>query len=57
MKPLEHAVAELNLNGNANGHTNGIDNGHGQELDSNGATEKQEERLIIGIDFGTTYSG
>jgi hypothetical protein len=32
-------------------------NGHGQELDSNGANGDHEKRLVIGVDFGTTYSG
>jgi hypothetical protein len=46
MNTLQHSVSQLNLNG------------HGQELDSNGANEEQQEkRLIIGVDFGTTYSG
>jgi hypothetical protein len=46
MKPLEDAVAEVDLNG------------HDKEVDSeaNGDTSK-EERLIVGVDFGTTYSG
>jgi hypothetical protein len=46
MKPLERSVAELDLNG------------HDKEVDSeaNGDAPK-EERLIVGVDFGTTYSG
>ena len=44
MKPLDGAVADLNLNG------------HGTEQDSD-ANGKQEERLVVGVDFGTTYSG
>jgi hypothetical protein len=45
MSSLHHSVSQLNLNG------------HVQEPDSNGASEEQEKRLIIGVDFGTTYSG
>jgi hypothetical protein len=46
MQPLERAVAEVDLNG------------HDKEVDSeaNGNSAK-EERLIVGVDFGTTYSG
>jgi hypothetical protein len=46
MKPLEKRVAEVDLNG------------HGREVDpeANGDSPK-EERLIVGVDFGTTYSG
>lgn len=33
-------------------------NGHRQEQDSSSANgEEQEKRLVIGVDFGTTYSG
>lgn len=45
MNTLRQSVSQLNLNG------------HRQEQDSNGATEEQEKRLVIGVDFGTTYSG
>jgi hypothetical protein len=47
MKPLEDAVAQVDLNG------------ADKEVDvSNGeAGGSKEERLIVGVDFGTTYSG
>jgi hypothetical protein len=47
MKPLEDAIAQLDLNGTD------------KEVDpSNGeGSESKEERLIVGVDFGTTYSG
>jgi hypothetical protein len=45
MKPLEKAVAELDLNG------------HDKEVDSGNGDVPKEERLIVGVDFGTTYSG
>lgn len=45
MNNLRHSVSQLNLNG------------HRQEQDSNGASDGVEKRLVIGVDFGTTYSG
>jgi hypothetical protein len=48
MVPLEHAVADLNLNGR---------NGQEAQANGGGVNGKENERLIIGVDFGTTYSG
>lgn len=45
MNNLRQSVSQLNLNGKK------------QEQDSNGVNEPREERLVIGVDFGTTYSG
>jgi hypothetical protein len=46
MNSLRQTVSQLNLNG------------HRQEQVSNGgAVEEGEKRLVIGVDFGTTYSG
>jgi hypothetical protein len=45
MNNLKQSVSQRNLNGKK------------QEQDSNGANEAQEERLVVGVDFGTTYSG
>jgi hypothetical protein len=46
MNSLRQTVSLLNLNG------------HRQEQDSNGATgDNGDKRLVIGVDFGTTYSG
>jgi hypothetical protein len=46
MKPLERAVAEVDLNG------------HDKEVDPEASGDPpREERLIVGVDFGTTYSG
>jgi hypothetical protein len=44
MRPVEESFGDLTLNG------------HEKEQDSE-VNGKREGRLIIGVDFGTTYSG
>lgn len=48
MRPTDHAFGDLTLNGN------GQEKEQDSEVKVNG---KRDGRLIIGVDFGTTYSG